>query len=94
MPAGVRIKVRVTPNARRNEVVGWRDDCLAIKLTAPPVEGKANSELVRFLAEVLEVPARAIEIVSGETSRSKSLSVVGITPQQARERIARRVGAC
>lgn len=92
MPSGVRLRLKVIPNARRNQVVGWRGGLLTVKLTAPPVEGKANRELVSFLAEVMGVPASDVEILSGETARSKSVSVLGVTPEQARERIGQRLG--
>ena len=91
MPAGVRLKLKVIPNARRNQVVGWRDGLLTIKLTAPPVEGKANRELVKFIAEVMGVSAADVEILRGETSRSKSVSVLGVTAQDARQRIGQHV---
>ena len=92
MPAGVRLRLKVIPNARRNQVVGWRNGLLTIKLTAPPVEGRANRELVKFLASVMGVPVRNVEILQGETSRSKSVSVRGIAPEDARARIRRHVG--
>lgn len=92
MASGVRLRLKVIPNARRNQVVGWRGGLLTVKLTAPPVEGKANRELVSFLAEVMGVPASDVEILSGETARSKSVSVLGVTPEQARERIGQRLG--
>jgi len=92
MASGVRLRLKVIPNARRNQVVGWRGGLLTVKLTAPPVEGKANRELVSFLAEVMGVPASDVEILSGETARSKSVSVLGVTPEQAHERIGQRLG--
>ncbi len=56
LPNGVRLSVRITPNARKNEVVGVLDDALKIKLNAPPIEGRANEALIRFIAEQLDVP--------------------------------------
>ena len=72
----VSLTCRVTPNARRSEFAGWTADekgrpVLLIKLQAPPVEGKANTELLRFLADVLDCAKSQIILVRGETSRTK-----------------------
>lgn len=72
--------------------MGWRGDALAVKVAAPPVQGKANRELVRFLAEVLAVPRADISIVQGETSRSKTVEVAAISAGQARERLKQFTG--
>jgi uncharacterized protein (TIGR00251 family) len=70
---------RVIPRAARAAVAGTRDDAVLVRLTAPPVEGAANAELVALLADVLGVPRRAVTIVSGERSRSKRVKVAGVT---------------
>jgi uncharacterized protein (TIGR00251 family) len=84
---GVRVKLKVIPNAPRDEIVGWRGDALTVKVAAPPVEGKANRALIKFLAEVLGVRPVDVSIVQGETSRSKSVHIAGISAAQARERL-------
>jgi len=89
---GVRVKLRVIPNAPTSEIVGWRGDALAVKVAAPPVEGKANRALVKFLAEVLGVRPTDVTIVQGETSRSKSVHIVGLSAAQARERLKQLTG--
>ena len=71
---------RVTPNARKSEVLGWGADekgrpVLMVKLNAPPVEGKANEELVRFLAELIGCGKREIELMRGASSRVKMVCV-------------------
>jgi uncharacterized protein (TIGR00251 family) len=75
----VRFSVRVQPRASRNEVVGVYGDMLKIKLSAPPVDGAANSALVEFLANVFAVGRRDVRILAGETSRSKVVEIEGIT---------------
>jgi uncharacterized protein (TIGR00251 family) len=62
--------------------VGLHGDALKIRLTAPPVEGAANDLLVKFLAETLEIPARAITIVAGASSRTKVVELRGITEER------------
>ena len=67
--------LHIQPGAKRTEIVGQHGDALKIRLAAPPVDGKANAELIRFLAERLRVPRSAIRLVSGESSRAKRLRV-------------------
>jgi uncharacterized protein (TIGR00251 family) len=74
-PQGLLIDVRVQPKSAQNAIVGEHDGALKIKLNAPPVEGKANKALVQFLAKWLRCPKSSLEIVSGQTSRSKRLLV-------------------
>jgi uncharacterized protein len=75
---GVAITVRVIPRASRSGVAGTRGGALLVRLTAPPVEGAANAELVAVIADALQVPKRAVSIASGERSRSKRVHVTGI----------------
>ena len=76
-PDGERISflVRVTPRARANAVSGERDGALLVRVTAPPVEGKANDALVRLLALSLDIPRSAIGVERGAASRIKRVSV-------------------
>jgi uncharacterized protein (TIGR00251 family) len=82
-----KLKLRVVPNARRSEVVGMHGDAIKVKVAAPAVEGKANEALRDFLAERLGLPARAIEIVSGEKSRDKGVTIAGLDSAEARQRL-------
>ncbi|MGH9885494.1 MAG: DUF167 domain-containing protein [bacterium] len=75
----VRFSVRVQPRASRSEVVGLYGSALKIRLAAPPVDGAANDELVKFLSNLFAVPRRAIMILAGEASRSKIVEIEGIT---------------
>lgn len=84
---GVKIPLRVIPNAPRNEVAGWRGNALTIKLTAPPLEGRANRELVGFLARVLGVSPADVTLLRGETSREKLVHVAGLTAAEAQARL-------
>jgi uncharacterized protein (TIGR00251 family) len=72
---GVRLSVRITPNAKKSEVLGILDDALKIKLQAQPIEGKANEALVRFIAEKLDLPRRSIVITHGHLNKHKLLDV-------------------
>ena len=74
-PNGVVFKVHVQPKASKNAIVGLHDDALKIRLTAPPVDGAANKMCVQFLAKELGVPKSAIEIVAGQTSRTKHICI-------------------
>lgn len=65
------LRVRVKPRASKSRVIGYKDDALEVAVAAPPVDGAANEELVRTLAEHFEVPKSTIEIVSGHGSRVK-----------------------
>jgi uncharacterized protein len=82
--AGVTFAIKVQPRARRNAVVGEMGGAVKIALTAPPVDGRANQACIEFLAELLSLPRSAIEIVSGQSSRSKVIRVAGISVQQLR----------
>jgi uncharacterized protein (TIGR00251 family) len=78
---GAALAVRVTPRASKNEIVEiLSDGTVKVHLTAPPVEGKANDALVKFLAGVLEVPASRVEIVAGANGRDKLVAVTGMSP--------------
>ena len=75
--------VRVTPNARKSEILGWGADekgrpVLMIKLAAPPVDGKANDELLRFLAKSLGCPRSQVHLVRGEGSRQKTVEIPAV----------------
>jgi uncharacterized protein (TIGR00251 family) len=89
--AGVVLAVRVIPRAKKNAVDGlMADGTLKVRLAAPPVEGKANQALVRYLAEILDVPAGQIEIIAGQRGRNKLISVKGINSEVIQARISGR----
>jgi uncharacterized protein (TIGR00251 family) len=75
---GITIRLRVTPGARRSEVIDVSGDRLRVRIAAPAVEGKANAELQRFLARLFGVRRSAVSVVSGTRSRDKTISIAGV----------------
>mgnify|MGYP000873088909 FL=1 len=89
---GAALAVRVTPKASRNKILGILDDgTVKISLTAPLVDGQANEALVKFLAEVLDVPKSNIEVVAGATGRDKLVSIVGLDASAVNDLIMARL---
>ena len=84
----VTFAVKIVARASRNEIAGVEGDALKIRLTAPPIEGKANAALVNFLAKFLNVSRSQIEIVIGEKSKHKMVRVRGVTATQVQTKIA------
>lgn len=87
--SGVRLVLHVRPGAAVSELAGRHGDAIAVRLAAPPVDGRANDALIEYLARVLEVPRRAVTIVSGVSARRKVVDVDGVEVRDA----ARRLGA-
>lgn len=85
---GVAIRVYVAPRSSANRVVGVHNGALKVALTAPPVEGAANKALIEYVAKLLGVPRSSVTLVSGETSRNKTVSIAGIGMGEA----ARKLG--
>ncbi len=77
--AGVLLTVRVTPNAKKSQIVGWKEGMLQIKLTSPPEKGRANRELCQLLAELCSIAKSRVELLSGETSRIKVVLLKQLT---------------
>jgi len=82
------IVVQVQPKSSRNRVTGFEDGVLHVKIAAPPVKGKANQELLRFLSDILGVAKSNITIEKGLTSRRKVICISGMT----REQVTRELG--
>lgn len=85
---GVSFAVKVITRAPRDEIVGVENEMLKIRLHAPPVEGKANSALIEFMAAALGVARARIEIVRGASSRIKLLKVKGIDREIVETKLA------
>ena len=83
----VRLSVRLTPRASREEIAGFEGETLRVRVTAPPVEGRANRALVRLLAKRLGVPRGAVRVVTGQTSRSKVVAIAGLDATELRRRL-------
>lgn len=76
----MQLRVKVVPNASHSEWIGWEDDPIVgrvarIRVAAPPVDGKANAALTKFLAKYLGVPKSKIRLIKGEVSRIKTFEV-------------------
>lgn len=80
------IKLYVQPKASRNEIAGLHNDALKIRLTTPPVEGRANKAVIAFLAKLLHLPKSSISIRSGLQNRNKQVLIHG-----SEENIARQI---
>jgi len=80
----ITFSVRVIPRTSRSEIVGEQDGAMKVRLSSPPVDGAANAELIKLLAKKLGIARSAVEIVSGETSRTKRLRIAGVTAEQLR----------
>lgn len=80
--AGVLFRIRVVPRASRSGLAGIQGDALKLRITAPPVEGKANEECIRLLAELLDVQRARVAILSGHASRTKTVAVDGVTAKE------------
>lgn len=85
---GLMLDVLVAPRASRNRILGVHDERLKIQLTAPPVDGKANDALVRFLADVLGIAKAQVEIVGGPANKRKTVRLTGVAPHLALLKLA------
>jgi len=76
--ASAEVTVRLTPRARKNEIAGERDGALLVRVTAAPVDGRANAALCRLIAKRARVGVRSVSVVRGMSSREKVVRVEGI----------------
>lgn len=92
---GVTVAVRAQPGAKRTAITGIYGEGttaqLKIAAHAPPLEGRANEALIAFLADVFSVPKNAVELISGEISRSKVFLLRGVTLGQANAVLAKHI---
>lgn len=79
------LKLLVQPRASKNELAGLHNDALKLRLTTPPVEGRANQAVIAFLAKRLHLPKSALTIKSGQQSREKQVVISGCAEEKARE---------
>lgn len=84
---GVVLTVRVKPRARRNAIVGVRNDALFVEVTAPPEQNRANDAVIALLAETFDIPKSRIEMLSGQSYREKRVRVWGLTSAQVQGRL-------
>ena len=85
---GIAIRIRAVPNAKKTEVLGIVGDRIKIRLHAPPVDGKANKELVSFLSKRTGVRKSACTITHGESARDKTVFINDVTRQQVERSLA------
>ena len=83
-PAGAVLSLRIVPRAQKNAIQGELGDALKIRLCAPPVDGAANAALVEFLAETFALPRARVQILSGQTSRTKRVLLAGLPAAKVR----------
>jgi len=84
---GIRLDIKVQPRSSHNAIIGEHEGMLKIKLTAPPVEGKANKALQAFLADKLRVSKKNIILVKGESSHTKIVDIIGIDETELMKRL-------
>lgn len=81
------LEVRVIPRSSKSEIVGEYDEALKVKISAPPVDGAANKELIKVLSKTFGVSKSSVEIISGETSKTKQIMIYGIDAEKFRASI-------
>ncbi|HKL20449.1 MAG TPA: DUF167 domain-containing protein [Tichowtungia sp.] len=87
-PQGLDVRIRAVPRASKNEIQGIYDGALKVRLTSPPVDGKANRALIKFLSKTLNISKAQIELKQGQTGRSKTLHIQGMTPSEIRKKLS------
>ena len=85
---GVYLAIKLQPRASRSEIGTPLGDELRIRVTAPPVDAAANEALLELLADTLACPRGAIQLVRGHTSRHKTVSIRGLTPEAVWQRLS------
>jgi len=74
--------VRVVPRASKSEIVGEHDGALKVRITSPPVDGAANAELVKLLSKTFDVSKSEVEILAGQTSKTKQIKIANLTAEK------------
>ena len=82
-----RLVVRVQPKASQNQVLHFKDEILHLRLAAPPIKGKANQELIRYLSDILGIRISSLIIEKGMTGRVKIVDINGLTQNQVRNKL-------
>ena len=76
---GIVFQIHVVPRSAKSEFAGVQGDAVKLKIAAPPVEGQANAECIRFLSDILGIKKKQIKILSGHKSKKKTVAIEGIT---------------
>lgn len=82
-----KLHLKIVPGAAKTCLAGWLGETLKLRVAAPPEKGKANAAVLELLSQVLEVPKRDIEIVSGKTSPQKTVQIEGMTKEELEKRL-------
>ena len=82
-----KISLRVYPNASRNEIAGFTDGILRVKVAALPIKGKANKELITYLCRLLGVGKDSVNIIKGHTIRNKVIAIDGLSREEVMKRL-------
>ncbi len=90
MTAATRLRLRVSPGAKRSEIVGRQGDAWKVRVSAAPERGRANDALLRLLSETLRVPQTLLSLVSGHASRDKIVELRGLDGEEAERRLEGR----
>ncbi|MGV3711312.1 MAG: DUF167 domain-containing protein [Gemmatimonas sp.] len=80
---GVRLNLHVQPGARRSCVVGLHGDGLKVAVLSPPADGRANDAVCKLMADLFDVPGRAVTVIAGATSRRKVVAIRGLSVHEA-----------
>ena len=78
---GLIVRLKIIPNSSRNGII-WENDALKVKVTAQPIENKANKALIEFLSKTLKIAKSNIQIIKGELNKEKTLLILGIDEKE------------
>jgi len=84
------LQIRLQPRAKSDGVVGQRGDAIVIRVTAPPVDGKANAAVCALIARLVRIPSSRVAVVRGQTSRDKVVRVEGVAHETVRDALLAR----
>jgi len=87
-PEGALLHLRVQPRASRDEILGWQDGVLRVRVAAPPVEGEANAAVVALVARALRIAPSTVRVVRGKRGRDKLVRLTGLGDDEAQSRLA------
>jgi hypothetical protein len=87
-----RLRLRVSPGARKTELVGRHGDAWKVRVSAPPENGRANDAVLKLLAERVGLPRRAVSLVSGHSGREKVIQVDGLDRAESERRLESELG--
>lgn len=83
---GLIVRLKIIPNSSRNELI-WENDSLKVKITAQPIENKANKALIEFLSKTLKTAKSNIQITKGELNKEKTLMILGVDEELFKQKV-------